>query len=163
MDNKPDLNQPASPSPPQKSGPSVGGDYIHIGGDASVAVVGTGSQRAKYIAGRDMTVNGDQENEIEARFSELLTELKSLIAEAQSIGEIDEKLAKEALESLDAAADLAKEKSEPVKKKVLGKLQYVADVLEAATDVFQSNGPARLIIKALPIVTLLIKIVPRIF
>lgn len=117
-----------------------------------------------YFVGRDLTINGSGAGN-HNQFANLLADLSKLIEEARTAGELDEKATKDVLDSITAAADLAKKDDKPPKGKLIAKLQYVADVLDAAVDTFATEvgGVAKTLLRALPIVALLIKLASRIF
>lgn len=142
----------------------VGGDYIRVTGDVGPgAAIGRGSVTAHNIAGGNITTNGHQEEE-RAEFTRLLIELKDLVIEAHKSGELNDNAAQKVVKSLFEAAEMATKENKPAKSKIMRKLEYVADVLDAAVDFMgASGGAAKILIKAMPVAALLIKVAGRIF
>ncbi|GAB4473545.1 MAG: hypothetical protein Kow00124_12650 [Anaerolineae bacterium] len=167
MDNKPDSNNSSdtSSSPPPAPPPPVGGDSIVIQGSVGPgANVGSGSVKADQIAGHDVINIGGAGGEEQQRFADKMVELRELIAEARSAGELDTKLADEALANLDEVAQALTTEPKPDKKRLLSKLAYIGDILDTAADLLEaSGGVTRVLVRAVPIAALLIKIASRIF
>lgn len=165
MNTKPDSNLEPEKRETGPPDPPAGGDHIVIYGDVGPgANVGRGSARSDYNAGRDLIINGVVA-ETPDQFADLLAELHGLIQEAQQAGELDEPTAQDVLSSLESATDMIRQETKPVKSKLIKKLQYVADVIDAAVDVFdtQAGGVAKFLLRALPFAALLVKLASRIF
>ncbi len=167
MDNKPDSNNSSdsSGSPPPSPPPSVGGNSIIIQGSVGPgANVGSGSVRSDQIAGHDLINIGATGGEEQQHFADKMRELRDLITEARSAGELDAKLADEALANLDEVAQALTTEAKPEKKRLLSKLAYIGDILDTAADLLEASGGAtRVLVRAVPIAALLIKIASRIF
>ena len=142
----------------------VGGDYIHITGSVGPgASIGRGSVTAHNIAGGNITTNGKLQEE-RAEFTRLILELKDLVLEAHNTGELNDNATQKVVKSLFEAAEMATKESKPAKSKIMRKLEYVADVLDAAVDFLGSRGgAAKILVKAMPVAALLIKVAGRIF
>lgn len=163
MSDEPDVRLPddgEEDTPPQGNG----GDNIVVHGDVKVGgVVGRGSVQAENIAGRDIFV-GAKQKRAAREFAELMVELKSLIVEAHKSGELDEKIARKALKNLSETAQMVSSDDAPPKSQILRRLQYVQDILDMAVDLFSADsGPAQTLLRALPVVSMLIKLASRIF
>lgn len=162
---KPMTLQPnPNPDDQKREVPPAGGDHNVVHGSVGPgSVVGRGSVHAQNIAQGDIIIEGDH-TDTHAQFAGLLDELEDLIKEAQKAGELDDKRAKEAIDNLETASEMIREEKEPPKSKIMEKLQYVTDVIDAAVDTFSdSQGPAKILLKALPVAALLIKLAARIF
>ena len=164
MDIQPNPNSTGSKGEISERSRPVGGDHIVIHGDVGVgASVGRGSVTANYIVGGDATHNNYLEDG-KTEFSNLMLQLRDLIVQSYKSGEITERAARKAIGSLADTAELVSKEDSPPKKQILGKLQYVADILDTAVDMFSSSGGvASVLLKALPVAALLIKIATRIF
>ncbi|MBN1121763.1 MAG: hypothetical protein JXJ17_11845 [Anaerolineae bacterium] len=164
MDNKPDSNLSNPKEKLQNPPGSVGGDQNIVGGDVGVGGnVGSGSVTADYIVGGDLTFNGKMSGE-KTEFAETMIRLRDLIIQAYKNGELPEKVARKTLANLKETAELVTKEEKPPKSKIIQKLQYVADVLDAAVDMISSQGNiASVLVRAAPIAALLIKIATRIF
>lgn len=179
MNDKPDSNQskpqeetsPHSPDVPPVSDPaqpplSVGGDCISIGGDVGPASnVGRGSVHTDQFAGRDLIIhNGLPREEVEAQFTEEMTKLQSLIVKAFKAGELSERTARKALSHLEETAKLISREEKPPKVEIVRRLQYVANVLDAAVDFLgASGGVAKVLLQAIPVAALLIRLAAQLF
>ncbi len=158
MENKPDPN----PDAPKRE---MGGDHIVITGNIGPgAVIGSGSVQADYIAGNDLIINGTVA-ETPERFSDLLTDLRSIVAQAKEAGELGEQVAQQIIDNIDEAAEIVKTNPEkPPKSALVKRLESVADMLDAAVDVINvDGGVAKILLKAAPIAALLVKIALRFF
>lgn len=168
MPDKPDSNQttpqetPAPPPDAEKHGNGVGGDNIIVQGNVSAgSVVGRGTVRTDNIAGGNVTLNGQQAAHAR-EFADLMGELRTLIIDAHKSGEIDEQIASKALNNLSETAEMLTQEEHPPKGQIMRRLQYVADVLDMAADLFTAGGgPAKVLLKALPVANMLIKIAAR--
>lgn len=145
----------------------VGRDNIHISGrDFTGVVVGGGSinnSRAIANQGNATLTSSDSEPQNAEEFAEAVASLKELIVKARDAGELDKNLADQALAKLSETANLIK-KEDRSKGQIIRRLQYVADILDTAVDLFITNGGvAGVVTHALPIVNLLIKLAGRIF
>jgi hypothetical protein len=93
-----------------------------------------------------------------------MIKLRDLIIQAYKNGELPEKVARKTLSHLKETAELVTKEEKPPKSRIIQKLQYIADVLDAAVDMISSQGNvASVLIRAAPIAALLIKIATRIF
>lgn len=164
MEHKLEINKPSDVALTQGSS---GGDTITIQGNVGHgAVIGRGSMSAHNIVGGDMTLNnsgvmaGDQ-----AQFSDLLIELKELLVKAHQCGEMPEPQAKEAIQTLEKTVTEIKKEEKPPRPAIVTGLERVADMIEDAVDIFNSQGAgvAKTLIRALPIAALLVKLALRIF
>jgi hypothetical protein len=165
MDIKPDPNPDDEKAEIVSGGNFIGGDYISITGNTGPAsTTGRGSTTSHYVAGQDMVLNGKASGE-EADFGDLLARLNVLTIEAYKSGELNEQAARKIVTSLKEAAKLASQDGNKApRSEIMQKLQYVADVLEAAVDFLSSSGGvAKVLLQALPIAALLIKVATRIF
>jgi hypothetical protein len=151
--------------PPQKPERKPGNLSISVGGNVGPgAVIGPNSSvRADKIAGRDIITTNEVTNKTPEDFYRILEELRRLIEVARQEGELDEAVAKVALEHVQSATDLAKQKPPP-KRPLLRKLQDLSDLLDGAADTIESaGGAARVIVKAVPIAALLLKLASYLF
>jgi hypothetical protein len=141
-----------------------GGDDIDVSGDLSgIIVIGRGRIQANNMAGGDMYLSPEKKRDARA-FADLMVDLKSLLVEAHKAGELDEKIARKALKNLSETAQMVTDEEKPPKSQILRRLQYIQDILDMAVDLFSAEGgPAQTLLKALPIVSMLIKIASRIF
>lgn len=169
MQDQPNSNQASSQKettePPQP--PSGGGDHIVITGSIGPGVsIGRGSVRSTNIAGHDLILNnGAAVPANQAQFTDLLADLKELIVQAKEKGELDEMLAKQAVEQLETAAEMVKKDKKPDKPILVKKLEAVAEMIQAAVEMFTAGdgGIATILVKALPIAFLLVKLAMRLF
>ncbi len=169
MQDQPNSNQTNSQKettePPQP--PSGVGDHIVITGNIGPgANIGRGSARSTNIAGNDLVINnGAVAPANQAQFTDLLSDLRELIVQAQEKGELDEMLARQAVEQLETAADMVKKDKKPDKPILVKKLEAVAEMIQAAVEVFTAGegGIATILVKALPIAFLLVKLAARLF
>jgi hypothetical protein len=165
MQDQPNSNQTSS----QKDAavPSAGGgDHIVITGNIGPGSnIGSGSVRSTYIAGNDLTINNGTFAQGQTQFSDLLADLKELIVQAKEKGELDATLAKQAVDQLETAAEMVGKDKKPDKPILLKKLEAVAEMIQAAVEVFTAGegGIATILVKALPIAFLLVKLAARLF
>lgn len=162
MDIKPDTNITDSDQDNRGSTYHIGGDHHVINGHSVIANIGSGSIQADKIAIGD--IYGDAAAPSSpAELAELVTSLTDLITEAKDAGELPDTVAAKAISSLVETTELIKKDEKPPKGQVMRRLQYVADVLEAAVDMFaDGDGVASILLRALPIVNLLIRVAGRI-
>lgn len=146
---------------------NVGRDYNDVTArDMTGVVIGGGSinNPGTMANGSVRLTPADVHPENAEEFAKAIVGLKELIVEARDTGQLDESLANKALDNLDETADLVKKDGSASQGQIVRRLQYVADVLDTAVDVFMTNGGAAgVIMHALPIVNLLIKFAGRIF
>ena len=165
MQDQPNSNQKSQrESPPASS--SVGGDHIVITGNVGPGVnIGRGSATFQNIAGNDLVTNNGVISDGQTQFTDLLDDLKDMILQAKDKGELDGILAKQAVEQLDTAADMIKKEKKTAKPVLIKKLEAVAEMIEAAVEVFTAGdgGIATILVKALPIAYMLVKLAARIF
>jgi|GEM_PF-900894 len=167
METKPNPN----PKEPTKSTVSphisIGRDHIVVRGDIGTGSnIGSGSVRARQIAGGDQinVGNGQPSEDDKNTFAAKMAELRDLIIAAKDKGELDGKLAEEALSNLEEAAQLITAAEKPPKSLIIRKLEYIGDILDTASDLLSSGGGvAAVLAKAVPIAALLVKIATRIF
>lgn len=165
MQDQPNSNQ-ASSQKETVTPPSGGGDHIVITGNIGPGSnIGRGSVQSAHIAGNDLIINNGVVTESHAQFSDLLADLKEMILQAKEKGELDGSLAKQAVEQLEAAAELVKKEKKTDKPLILQKLEAVADLIEDAVEMFsaQDGGIATILLKALPIAAILVKLATHIF
>lgn len=163
MTDDPDVRLPEDDedesAPPQNN---RGGGVNITGNLNGINVIGSNVQ-ANNMAGRDLHMNPQQRREA-GEFADLMVELKALIVEAHKSGELDEKIARKALKNLSETAQMVTEEETPPKSQILRRLQYIQDILDMAVDLFSADsGPAQTLLKALPVINMLIKIASRIF
>jgi hypothetical protein len=161
-------DQPNPSVPPKDAVPpsSVGGDSIVITGNVGAgANIGRGSSQSTYIAGNDLIINNGVVAEGQTQFTDLLSDLKEMILQAREKGELDDILAKQAVEQLDTAAEMVKKEKKTDKPVLIKKLEAVADMIEAAVEMFTAGdgGIATVLVKALPIAIMLVKLATRMF
>jgi hypothetical protein len=127
--------------------------------------IGRGSARSNNIAGNDLVINNGTFAEGQTQFSDLLADLRELIVQAKEKGELDGTLAKQAVEQLETAAEMVKKDKKPDKPILIKKLEAVAEMIQAAVEVFTAGdgGIATILVKALPIAFLLVKLATRLF
>ncbi len=165
MQDQPNSNQ-TGPQKDAVAPPTGGGDHIVITGNVGPGVnIGRGSSRSTHIAGHDLIINNGVVAADQAQFSDLLADLKELIVQAKEKGELDDTLAKQAVEQLETAAAMVKKDKKPDKPILLKKLEAVAEMIQAAVEVFTAGdgGIATILVKALPIAFLLVKLAARLF
>lgn len=163
MEDKPELNDSTSDSSNSRSAGRAGRDYNSVIGNVVAGVVGSGSSDSGYSAGGDMVVNASAPEKTQ-EFTDMLADLKRLILEAQEAGELNEKTAQKAMTSLTEANAFIHKEGKPPKAQIIRRLQYVADVLDAAVDMISaSGGVAEILARALPVAALLIKVAGRVF
>lgn len=155
-------DKPSTPKPDRDDPPT----NISIGGNVGPgsAIGPNASVKALNIAGRDLSTNSEEINTKTVEdFQGMLGDLRKLIEEAQKAGEIDDAAAKTALENVETAEKLARE-DPPPKKKLLRKLQEVAELIDGAREALEATGVvAHVILKAAPITALLLKIANILF
>lgn len=135
--------------------------YGNVGPGASV---GRGQVKAVNISGGDMVVGSLPGIEGQIQFAELLAQLKELLLKARDVGEIDEGRAEAIVQGIDAAATQVKTEKPPIKDRLVETLQTVANLVDQAIDTISAaGGTALILLKALPVVSLLIRLVNRIF
>lgn len=165
MQDQPNSNQ-TNPQKDAAMQPSVGGDHIVITGNIGVGSnVGRGSVQSTHIAGNDLIINNGVVAEGQTQFTDLLADLKEMIVQAKEKGELDDTLAKQAVEQLETAAAMVKKDKKPDKPILIKKLEAVAEMIQAAVEVFTAGdgGIATILVKALPIAFLLVKLAVRLF
>jgi hypothetical protein len=168
MPDKPNSNQTAPQETPdttpdaEENSTSVGGDNIVVQGNVSAGgVVGRGTVHADYIAGGDINIGG-QPAARTRELADLMNELRTLIIDAHKSGELNEQIASKALNNLTETAEMLTQEESPPKGQIMRRLQYVADVLDMAADLFTAGGgPAKILLKALPVANMLIKVAAR--
>lgn len=163
MDIKPNTNITDADQDNRGSTTHVGGDQNVVNGQSVIAVVGgSGAIQADKIAIGD--IYGDAAAPSSpAEFAELVSSLADLITEAKNAGELPDTMAAKAISSLVETTELIKKEEKPPKGQIMRRLQYVADVLEAAVDMFSgADGVASILLRALPVVNLLIRVAGRI-
>lgn len=169
MENKPEANETADGPLPRVERAAGGDSFVIQGGVGPGANIGRGFVQADLIAGGDITMQpGAGEaaaTEQHVKFSALLTDLQELIKQAKEAGEMDLGKAEEVLKTLSEAAEIAGEPSKkPPKNIILEKLSFVSDMLDSAVDMITpDSGPAKILLRAMPLAALLIKIAIRIF
>lgn len=165
MQDQPNSNQTSSQKDVDAP-PGGSGDHIVVAGNVGPgASIGRGSVRSTYIAGNDLTINNGAFAQGQTQFTDLLADLKELLMEAKEKGELDGTLAKQAVEQLEAAADMVKKDKKPDKPILIKKLEAVSDMIQAAVEMFTAGegGIATILVKALPIAAILVKLAMRIF
>lgn len=163
MSDQPDTNTTDSDQTISRSSYRIGGDNITVNGNVTGGVVGRGSVYSENIAGDDVNI-GARTADAPREFAEMMVELKKIIVEARDAGELNERTAEKALNNLVEAAAIVKKEEKPPKNEVVRRLQYVADVIDAAVDMItDAGGAAGILLKALPVANLLIKTAGRIF
>lgn len=172
MPDKPTPNQsdtesapPPADQPTPTTGPYVGRDHITAHDVGAGASIGSGSVSAENIAGHDLTIsNGAQRREEETRFAEEMGHLRGLIVKAYKAGELSEATARKALANLEETGKLIAQERKPPRIEIVRRLQYIADILDAAADFLSSSGGvAKVVLQALPVAALLIKLASRLF
>lgn len=142
----------AQAAPPQPQG---GGTTINIHGNVIGGVVGGGRVQANNIAGRDIIIGQEPQNQQE--FQEQLAALEALLKQAIANGEIP---ADETDAVQDDVQDTIKEvaKEEPNSKRLTSRLEYVQEVLDKSAGIASSAGKVGLaVLKAAPIAAGLVK------
>lgn len=163
MSNQPNTNSTDPDRDSQRTGIRAGGDHITVHGNVSSSVVGRGSIVAENIAAGDMTI-GAPGAPMPREFADLVSELEQIIVEARDAGEMPKPVAEKALSNLSEAVAIIKQEEKPPRNEIMRRLQYVADVLDAVVDmVTEAGGAAGILLKALPVINLLIKTAGRIF
>lgn len=158
-----DTSESASSSAAQSEAKS--GSTYNFYGPVTGSAIGEGSVQAENIAGRDINITHNYaEPTNKAEFAEQLVQLEALLKEAIANGEIeDERDAETAIEDIqDALAEVQHE--EPRAKRIGRRLEDVQEILDRAGKVAEAarkTGTAA--IKALPIISGLIKVVQTVF
>lgn len=155
-----------------RSSHPAAGDSITIGGNVGPgAAVGSGSSvQARTIAGRDVILNGGADADIPAepeaarvRFTELLAELRQLIAKAREQGEIDGTVAEDVIQTLEQTAKMAEKADQPPPKSLIQrKLTYVLDLIDQAAEALD-GGVVGILVRAVPVAALLVRLAGHIF
>jgi|YNPNPStandDraft_1061719.scaffolds.fasta_scaffold84627_2 hypothetical protein len=165
MENKPNPN-PFAPKKESGDQPPAGANnnVINIGGDVGMlANIGSGNVYTDQVAGRDLVVNGVLSDSATG-FADLLIDLKNLILKAKEAGELGDTLAQQAVATLEEAAELVTKEKKPPKQQLVKKLEFVADLLDAATDLMgASGGISKILMQAAPIAAFLVKLASRLF
>ena len=98
------------------------------------------------------------------QFAELLAQLKEMLLKARDAGEIDEGRAEAIIQGIDAAATQVKTEKPPVRDRLVETLQTVANLVDQAIDAINTaSGMALILLKALPVVSLLVRLANRLF
>ncbi len=165
MQDKPNPNPdaPKREIPPLPS--QVSGDNIVIMGDVGPgASVGSGSVNAANVAGGDVVVNNGTVGGSAEQFAELIAQLKEMLVQARDKGEMDETTAKRAIEQLDSAQEMVKQKPKPSKPEIVNKLEGVAAIIDSAVETLTAQGSvAMILLKALPVVVMLVQLATKLF
>ncbi|MBN1430398.1 MAG: hypothetical protein JXB07_18660 [Anaerolineae bacterium] len=165
MQDLPDTNK-STPREDAAAPPSIGGDHIVITGNIGPGVnIGRGSATFQNIAGNDLVTNNGLIADSQTQFADLLVDLKDMILQAKEKGELNDSVAKQAVEKLETAADMVKKEKKADKSIIVQKLEAVADMIETATESFSNHdgGIATILVKALPIAYLLVKLASHLF
>jgi hypothetical protein len=165
MDNKPNPNPFAPKKESGEQSPAgANNNVINIGGDVGMlANVGSGSVYTDQVAGRDLIINGVLADSTTG-FADLLVDLKDLILKAKEAGELGDTVAQQAVATLEEAAELITKEKKPPKQQLVKKLEFVADLLDAATDLIgASGGVSKILMQAAPIAAFLVKLALRLF
>lgn len=138
-------------------------DIIIVHGDLGPGASIKGTVNADHIAGRDIVISGEPSATRE-QFAALLKELQELIAQAKAAGEIEEVAAERAISELREAADAVTREEKPPKPFLLRKLEAVSELLHSAAEALASGGRiAKIIIKAIPFASLLLRLAEHLF
>lgn len=165
MESKPNPNPFA---PKKENGEQLptgaNNNIINIGGDVGMlANVGSGSVYTDQVAGHDLVINGVLADSTTG-FADLLVDLKELIIKAKEAGELGDTVAQQAVATLEEAAELIVKEKKPPKQQIIKKLEFVADLLDAATDLMgASGGISKILVQATPIAAFLVKLALRLF
>lgn len=144
----------ANPAPPAAK---AGNTYTFYG-PVTGSAIGEGSVQAHNIAGRDINITNDYaEPTNKEEFAEQLAQMEALLKEAIANGEIeDARDAETAVEDIqDAIAEVQHDQPRP--SRIGRRLEDVQEILESAG----KAGTAAL--KAIPIISGLLKVVTNIF
>lgn len=155
-----------SESSPQPEMPArVGGDSILIYGNVGPgASVGRGQVKAANISGGNIVVGSLSGIEGQIQFAELLAQLKEMLLKARDAGEIAEGRSGAIIQGIDAAATQVKTEKPPIRDRLVETLQTVANLVDQAIDAINAaSGTALILLKALPVVSLLIRLANRLF
>jgi len=138
-------------------------DTIIIDGDVGVGANIKGATYANNIAGGNIIISGNTVGAQE-QFVSLLKELQTLINQAKTAGELDEPTAQRTNAEIEEAAAAAEGEGEPRKRVLLEKLASVSSILSAAVEALTSAGrAAKILVKALPFVALLLRLAEQLF
>jgi hypothetical protein len=138
-------------------------DIIIINGDVGTGASIKGSVNANNIAGGNIIISGNTVGTQE-QFASLLKDLQALIDQAKAAGELDDAAAQSANTDLEEAATAIESEDKPPKRFLMEKLESVSNTLSAAAEALTVSGKvAKILIKAIPFVALLIRLAERLF
>jgi ERCC4-type nuclease len=138
-------------------------DIIIIEGDVGTGATIKGTITANNIAGGNIVISDNTVNSPE-QFASLLKELQTLIEQAKTAGELDHDAAQRANAELQEATAAIENEERPLRRFVMEKLESVSETLNAAAEALTMGGKvARILIKAIPFVALLIRLAERVF
>ncbi len=166
MDNQPNSNRSLPEEEIGPLRPLAGRDYNHISGTTfgpnSITNVGGGRIDIGKYAGNDLFDGGKPVTPEAREFSDGMIKLRKLIVQAYKAGEISEKVARKAVKTLKDTAEIVTKDSKPRKSTILPRLEFVADILEAAIELVGTDT-VKFLSRAVPLVGALIKIAGQIF
>ncbi len=138
-------------------------DIIIIDGNVGPGASIKGSVNANNIAGGNIIISGNTVGTQE-QFASLLKDLQTLIDQAKAAGELDDAAAQSANTDLEEAATAIESEDKPPKRFLMEKLESVSNTLSAAAEALTVSGKvAKILIKAIPFVALLIRLAERLF
>jgi 2-oxoglutarate dehydrogenase complex dehydrogenase (E1) component-like enzyme len=138
-------------------------DIIIINGDVGTGASIKGSVNANNIAGGNIIISGNTVGTQE-QFASLLKDLQALIDQAKAAGELDDAAAQSANTDLEEATTAIESEDKPPKRFLMEKLESVSNTLSAAAEALTVSGKvAKILIKAIPFVALLIRLAERLF
>ncbi len=138
-------------------------DIIIIDGNVGPGASIKGSVNANNIAGGNIIISGNTVGTQE-QFASLLKDLQALIDQAKAAGELDDAAAQSANTDLEEAATAIESEDKPPKRFLMEKLESVSNTLSAAAEALTVSGKvAKILIKAIPFVALLIRLAERLF
>ena len=138
-------------------------DIIIINGNVGPGASIKGSVNANNIAGGNIIISGNTVGTQE-QFASLLKDLQALIDQAKAAGELDDAAAQSANTDLEEAATAIESEDKPPKRFLMEKLESVSNTLSAAAEALTVSGKvAKILIKAIPFVALLIRLAERLF
>ncbi len=138
-------------------------DIIIIDGNVGPGASIKGSVNANNIAGGNIIISGNTVGTQE-QFASLLKDLQALIDQAKAAGELDDAAAQSANTDLEEAAAAIESEDKPPKRFLMEKLESVSNTLSAAAEALTVGGKvAKILIKAIPFVALLIRLAERLF
>lgn len=138
-------------------------DIIIINGDVGNGANIKSTISANNIAGGNIIISGNTVGTQE-QFASLLKDLQTLVEQAKAAGELDDAAAQQANTALEEATNAVESEGKPPKRFLMEKLESVSETLNAAAESLTIGGKvAKVLIKAIPFIALMIRLAERLF